>query len=435
MKPAGQILGDHDDEHGLVACRTAQHDDAGLKFVPELVSGVPQRPGVVGRHALGQDLDAVDPADLVVDTGRRHGGHPGFQLFDRPFHGAVIREELLDSRNNGVRFIPEQAGGCPQGAGRFLDEGDGGLSAHGLDPANARGDARFREDFEAADIPREAAVGAAAQLLAEGVQGDDPDPVAVFFLEQGHGAGFEGLVRRHFHDLDRNVLPDVVVDPGLDPVEVIGIDLGEVGEVEAKPVGCDQGARLLDVIAQDFTQNGVEDVGGRMIGGRGPSGVGIHRKGDGLAPADSAAGHHALVDDHSRGILDRIGDGHLEAAVWCRDLPDVTDLAARGAVKRRFFDHHLDGVAFPCGVDRRSVLHQEKNPAVAKGGLVADEGGKDAVGRELFVGIVDLGEAGHRPRFFPLFGHLPIEGCHVQGHVPVTDDVPDDIHRKTEGVV
>ena len=61
--------------------------------------------------------------------------------------------------------------------------------------------------------------------------------------------------------MDVVALQHRLVDHGVDPAQLLRRHGGEVGEVEAQPVGLHQGAGLLDVVAQHGAQSLVQQVG------------------------------------------------------------------------------------------------------------------------------------------------------------------------------
>ena len=69
-----------------------------------------------------------------------------------------------------------------------------------------------------------------------------------------------------------------------------------MGEVEAESLRADQGAGLLDVIAQDETQGGVEEVGSGVVGRNVEPVVRVHHKLDGISGLETAFFHFQRVD-------------------------------------------------------------------------------------------------------------------------------------------
>ncbi len=102
-------------------------------------------------------------------------------------------------------------------------------------------------------------MGAAAQLDRIGTfagqglaQGQDPHAVAVFFAEQGHGAGGDGLIGGHDLSARGQVLADHRIDLGLDAIELLPRQGAAVREVETHPLAIDHLALLGHVRTQDM---------------------------------------------------------------------------------------------------------------------------------------------------------------------------------------
>ena len=103
-------------------------------------------------------------------------------------------------------------------------------------------------------------VRAAAEFLAEIGDGDDANLLAIFFAEQRHGAGGDGLIDRHHVGGDLRVAEDLLVDEALDFGDFGGIERGVMSEIEAKARRFDHAAGLLDVRSENLAQRGVEQV-------------------------------------------------------------------------------------------------------------------------------------------------------------------------------
>jgi hypothetical protein len=58
---------------------------------------------------------------------------------------------------------------------------------------------------------------------------------------------------------------DLGINQLLNPGCLIRREPREMSEIEPESISGHERARLLDVIAQDLAQNGVKDVGGRMV--------------------------------------------------------------------------------------------------------------------------------------------------------------------------
>ena len=79
----------------------------------------------------------------------------------------------------------------------LLREGLRGLAGDGLDAPHARADGPLAGDDEAADLPGGPAVRAAAELVAVALDPDGAHGLAVLLVEEGVGAGLDGLGHAH----------------------------------------------------------------------------------------------------------------------------------------------------------------------------------------------------------------------------------------------
>lgn len=112
-------------------------------------------------------------------------------------------------------------------------------------------------------------VGAAAQLAGEGLildaHGHDANHVAVLLTKKRHGAGGLGLLNAHdggHHGLGGK---DLLVDQVFHRADLLSGHGLEVREVKAQALGRHQRTGLVDVVAQDLLQGGVEQVGGGVV--------------------------------------------------------------------------------------------------------------------------------------------------------------------------
>ncbi len=101
-------------------------------------------------------------------------------------------------------------------------------------------------------------MNAAAELPAEIADPDEANLFPVFFLEDGDRALLQAFVKCGDPGLDRDILPDLLIDQELDLPNLLFTEGREVGEIETEPVGRHQRSGLFDVIAQNLTQGGVE---------------------------------------------------------------------------------------------------------------------------------------------------------------------------------
>ena len=81
-------------------------------------------------------------------------------------------------------------------------------------------------------------------------------------------------------------------------------------EIEAQPIGGDQRARLMDLVAQDFAQRVMEDMGRRMVQHRGvaPDAIDLERHTPAALEVAHIAAQHA-PEMHDRAVgLPRVRD-------------------------------------------------------------------------------------------------------------------------------
>src|SRR5213594_1834225 len=134
-----------------------------------------------------------------------------------------------------------------------------------FDPAHARGHATLGDELEKPDLSGVAAVGPAAELLAERIDFDDADFLPVLVAEEGQRAFLHRFGDPHDLGLHRRVGSDPLVDDGLHLLQLAGSHRCEMREVEAEAVGRHQGAVLLDVRPQHLLHAVLRDVLGPHV--------------------------------------------------------------------------------------------------------------------------------------------------------------------------
>ena len=80
------------------------------------------------------------------------------------------------------------------------------------------------------------------------------------------------------NDADGRVGQRLGVGEALDLLDLLGGDRLVVREVEAQPVGRDQRAGLLDVVAEHLAQRVVQQVGGGVVAADGVAAVDVDRR-------------------------------------------------------------------------------------------------------------------------------------------------------------
>src|SRR5690606_34075003 len=303
------------------------------------------------------------------------------------------------------------------------------FARHGLDTADAGGNAAFRNDLEETDIAGAADVGAAAQLGGELAELEHPYRIAVLLAEQRHGAAVDGLVVTHMLDMGGRIGADLLVHQPLDLGQLLGPDRLEMREVEAQPVGRDQRALLGDVGAQHRAQHGMQQMSGRMVQHGGLPGSGVDPRRHRLAlsqPALAQSPEVAVGIAVFDGVLD------LELDAVGQQQPPVADLAAGLGIERRAFQHHHAALAGFQRADAAAVAVEADDLALVFQLLVAGEFG--AAGHRAGGDVFALELAG-RAGALPLRLHLALEAGHVEAQAPLAGNVVGEIDREPVGVV
>ena len=132
---------------------------------------------------------------------------------------------------------------------------------------------------------------AAAELHREVADRHDTDDLAVLVTEVRDRPGSAGLVERHDLGADVGIGEHARVHERLDRTDRVGIERGEVREVEAEATRLDERAGLLRVLADELLDGRVKDVRGGVAASRRRTTVGVDTRGD------IDAGHDLTRDD------------------------------------------------------------------------------------------------------------------------------------------
>ena len=178
------------------------------------------------------------------------------------------------------------------------------FAGDGFDAPNARGDTAFFQDLDQADLAGGASVGAAAKFGREVADPDHAHFVAVLLSEQRHGVILvDGRVDGDvLYDFDALVAQHFFVDEVFNVLQFLVFDRGEVREVEAQMIGRDQRSGLLDVLAEDFAQPGVQKMGGGVVAHCGLANRGVNDSVHFVAHANRLLGDDLLCAN----ALDRV---------------------------------------------------------------------------------------------------------------------------------
>src|SRR5690606_20784811 len=157
-------------------------------------------------------------------------------------------------------------------------------------------DAALGNDPNQANVAGAMDVGAAAQLGGDLAKFDHAHLFAVGVAKEGQGALGDRIIKAGLEGNALDVLPDVQVDPALDLGELVSAEALRVVEVKAQTLGVDQGAGLLDVLAEDLAQDRVQDVGRRVVVHRVATGALVDAEADLITDSDRAAHNFAAVN-------------------------------------------------------------------------------------------------------------------------------------------
>jgi hypothetical protein len=194
-------------------------------------------------------------------------------------------------------------------------------------------------------------VRAAAELGAEGAMAivallrdfDHAHVLAVLVAEEGDDALVERVLVPRLALAHGHVVAQLGVHQALRLADLVRRHRLEVVEVEPQAVGRDERARLPDVVAEDATERGLEEM---------RRGVVAHNVGpaDGVdLDANAVTLRQPSLDDAGAVYGERLARVHrvmhLGAAVRAGDRARIPDLTAALGVERRLDEHELDVVA------------------------------------------------------------------------------------------
>ena len=170
---------------------------------------------------------------------------------------------------------------------------------------------------------------------------------------------------------------DLLVDDALDLEQLLASDGAEVHEVEPQPIGRNQRARLLDVLAQHLSKRRMEQVSGRVVaaGRVAQRSARLRHVTRSLRDSSPLVTWTPCRRGQFAGAHDR-GDARLTAR--SRDGADVGDLAASLEIERRLGQSDEAVLTrderrhfLPFAVEERQDLRVDLRRLVAAEGLVA----------------------------------------------------------------
>ena len=217
--------------------------------------------------------------------------------------------------------------------------------------------------------------------------------------------------------------------------ELLSGEGGEVGEVEAEPVGLHQGAGLVDMVAQDLAQGGVQQVGGGVGTHDGLTAVGVHLSLDGVSQLEHASGQLAGVHILAALVLLHVSD--LEGYAAHAQRAVVGGLAAHLGIEGGLVQHH-DGLH--AGHELLGLLvlhHQGHHLGVVNGGVViAHKLGLGHILAELHAGPAQIAQGlPGLPGALALLVHLIVELRLVQLHALLLHHLQGQVDGEAVGVI
>ena len=101
-------------------------------------------------------------------------------------------------------------------------------------------------------------VCASAEFLTEIGNHHDADVGSVFFAEERHRAGGDGLIQRHHVRRDFGVAENLLVHQPFDFGQLRGIQSGVMAKVETEARRLHNAARLFDMRSENLAERGVQ---------------------------------------------------------------------------------------------------------------------------------------------------------------------------------
>ena len=282
-------------------------------------------------------------------------------------------------------------------------------------------------------------MAAAAPLAGEPAALDDAHLIAVLLAEQRGDAAFAGRVKRGLVNVGGRCGHDELVGNALDLRQLLGRNRGEMREVEAKAIGTHIAAGLGDMLAEDLTQRGVQDMRGGMVARDACATIRIHGSRDGSALGKRALEHlHHMADEALLGSL-RVDDLNLDALGL--DDARVSHFAAHlgvegGCVQDRFAGLTGLQLAHALAVgDKRADRSLGGKLLIAdelRGAELLEQLGMDAAVRgPCRLSVLDVGRTGAIALRF----HATLEALHVHDDAALLAQLARDVHGETVGVM
>ena len=341
--------------------------------------------------------------------------------------------DVVEQTSHAVRCIGRRdlqvAGNLPEATFQSLHVAQRMAAGDRLNPANARSDSAFTDDLEEADVARTRNVRAAAQLFA-GSNGQHAHGVAVLFAEEHHGSALLRGFQLHDGSVGCGIGKNLGVHQAFDLGHLRRRHAHAVCEVEARALRTDQGTFLLNVASQHFAQRFVHQMGGAVVAHDVLAPLCIHLGNQGIAHAQFALQHRAVVAKHIG--LNLQGVVHGNAAGGVPKFTGVAHLAATFGVEGGVIEHD-DGIyASRHAVNWASIYIERRDLAVlAHQVFIAVEGGgRSGVAQALR----HLELAGFACALLLLF-QQHIEAGFVDADAALPADVAGEVHGEAVGVM
>ncbi len=261
--------------------------------------------------------------------------------------------------------------------------------------------------------------------------------VAVFFIEQGHGAGAHSLIMRHFFGGNRVIRQNEAVHLRLDGGQFIRLHRRNMGEVKTQTIRRDQRTGLVHMRAQYLAQRGVQQMRGRMVAGGGHARALLHCQFYFLIGQDFTFLHFHMMGDNLLQRLD--GIDHFGLATGEFQQPGIAALAAGCAVERRARGDHIASGGSRKNIYRQCFfIQQGHNTALAAQRIIPEELGLHAfilkrleAGRHVAAAFILAGRAGTRL----LFLHVADETLGIHREAALDSRVLHDVKGEAVGVI
>ena len=108
-------------------------------------------------------------------------------------------------------------------------------------------------------------MSAAAQLHADVTDPNDPHRITVLLVEERRGTCLNRLADIHLTGRDRIICHDKVVDDRFDTPQLFVCHGGKMGKVKTQTVLRHQRTGLFDMIAQNLSESGLQQMRRGMI--------------------------------------------------------------------------------------------------------------------------------------------------------------------------